>query len=65
MFFANKWPVIGKLYDQIVICDIETEETLFVIDINHNGKNEIYSNENEFMKPIVSGKWSDIKNYFN
>lgn len=65
LMFRNNERINENLFDSISICDIDTLEVLYWITISRSLKNdELYYNKNDFMKPLVSGNWEDIINYF-
>lgn len=70
VFFKNNCPVVGPLYDQFSICDIESGDVLFCVQHLEKGSHgcdkahwEVYSNE-DFSVPVVNGTWKDCLNYF-
>lgn len=70
VFFKNNCPLVGPLYDQFSICDIQTGDVLFCIQHLNRGSHgcdkahwDVYSNDN-FHDPAVSGSWSDCKKWF-
>ncbi len=69
VFFKNNCPMIGNLYDDFRICDIETGDVIYTIvpSCGHNaskGRAEVWGRENDFRKPLATGTWKDIKTYF-
>ena len=71
VFFKNNCPLVGALYDQFSICDIETGDVLFCIQHlekgSHGCKNahwEVYESAFGFEKPVINGKWNDVLKYF-
>lgn len=72
VFFKNNCPCVGKLYDQFSICDIDTDDVLFCCQHLEKGSHgcdkahwEVYANENNFDKPVVSGDWNACRKWFN
>lgn len=68
IFFKNNFPMVGKLYDDFRICDIETGKVIYTIvpeRIRDKQKiSELWGRENGFEEPIITGDWDDIINYF-
>lgn len=71
VFFKNNCPVIGKLYDQFSICDLETGNVLFCAQHLEKGSHgcehahwELYDANKGFREPVVNGSWHDVKKYF-
>ena len=67
VFFKNNCPMVGGLYDDFRICDIETGDVLYTVAPRNphvNGKASVWGEENDFMKPLVTGSWADIKAFF-
>lgn len=67
VFFKNNCPCVGGLYDDFRICDIKTGNVLYTVtprDPHANGKASIWSAENDFIKPLLVGSWTDIKKFF-
>lgn len=69
VWFKNNCPMVGNLYDDFRIADIETCEVIYTIVpssgfTKNKGKAELWGKENDFQGPIVEGTWKDIKNYF-
>ena len=66
VFFKNNRPMSGPLYDDFIICDIETGDVIFTITprSGHNGKSEVWGAENNFKEPLASGEWKDVISYF-
>lgn len=71
VFFKNNCPVVGKLYDQFSICDIETGDVLFCCQHLEKGSHgcgkahwEIYAREAGFEEPVVQGTWKECLKWF-
>ena len=69
VFFKNNCPVNGKLYDDFRICELETGDIVYTItpSCGHErvkGQAQVWSRENYFEKPLVSGTWKEVKAFF-
>jgi len=67
VFFKNNCPLVYNLYDDFRICDMETKEVLFTIQVEHYDQdysNEIWGIVNNFNGPLAQGSMKDIYNYF-
>ena len=71
VFFKNNCPMMGKLYDQFSICDLETGDVLFCCQHLEKGSHgcdhahwEIYDGSVSFETPVVNGTWNEVKKYF-
>ena len=72
VFFKNNCPLVGSLFDQFSICDIESGDVLFCVQHLNKGSHgcdkahwELYDANESFHTPIVSGSWRDVVKYFN
>ena len=69
VWFKNNCPGSGNLYDDLRIADIETGDVIYtIIPANGHtfvkGKAEVWGRENNFVQPLVSGTWKDVKAFF-
>ena len=66
VFFKNNCPLVGNLYDDFRICDIESGDVLYTISPKngHNGKAEVWGEENDFENPLVCGTWREVRMWF-
>lgn len=69
VFFKNNCPMIGSLYDDFRICDIETGDVIYTITPRsghrvNNNRAEVWGRENDFKEPLVTGTWKDVKEFF-
>jgi len=80
IFFKNNCPVVGSLYDDFRICDMETGNVLYTIVPRReykvynrierrmdtdSVKAELWGRENDFQEPLVEGEWMDVVRYMN
>ena len=71
VFFKNNCPMVGKLYDQFSICDMESDDVLFCVQHLEKGSHgcdhahwELYDANVSFKEPVVNGTWREVKKYF-
>lgn len=69
VWYKNNCPCVGNLYDDFRIIDIESQDILFSVvpASGHKalkGRAEVWSHENDFNGPVITGTWKDIKNWF-
>ena len=72
VFFKNNCPMIGALYDQFSICDIENGDVLYCCQHLEKGSHgcdkahwEIYGQEDDFKNTLIEGTWNECKKWFN
>jgi len=70
VFFTNRCPMVGKLFDDFRICDIESGDVQYNIVpssgfARDEGESQVYGKENDFKEPLVSGTWKDVCEFFN
>jgi hypothetical protein len=68
VFFKNKCPMSGSLYDSFSICNIKTGDLLYWVtpSSGHNnlkGKAQVASKDSDY-ETVVSGSWKDVKDFF-
>jgi len=69
VFFKNNCPGTGDLYDDFRISEISNDDVVYTItpSCGHErtkGQASIWGRENGFEKPIITGTWEDVSNYF-
>lgn len=67
VFFKNNCPFCGSLYDDFRICDLETREVIFTIQVNRYDQKhsaELWGQPNNFEGAILEGSIKDVYNYF-
>lgn len=69
VFFKNNCPMVGSLYDDLRICDMETGNVIYTVipSCGHEsskGEAQVWGEENDFDGPLVSGSWKDVKQFF-
>ena len=67
VFFKNNCPCCGNLYDDFRICDLETREVIFIIQVNRYDQKhsaELWGQPNNFEGAILEGSIKDVYNYF-
>lgn len=73
VYFKNNCPVIGSIYDSILVLDTDTNEVMFTIIPRRIIKDdsmkpkciaEVYSSENNFKEPMAAGTWHDVRKWF-
>lgn len=70
IFFKNNAPMVGKLYDDFRICDIQTKDVLYCVTpaegyTASKGQSSVWGRENDFKAALVQGSWKDVLNFFN
>lgn len=57
VWFKNNWPLNGPLYDDFRIAEIETNVTVFIVQIKNfieDARYTVYGSINDFEKPLFS-----------
>jgi len=69
VWFKNNCPLVGPLYDDFRIADIETGDTLFTITINcfrEEKRYTVYGRKNDFLDPLFeTDKSRELVNWLN
>ena len=69
VFFKNNCPMMGRLYDDFRICDLNSGDVLYTVvprsgHDSMKGSGEVWGKENNFSSPLLQGSWREIKNFF-
>lgn len=69
VFFKNNCPMMGRIYDDFRICDMETGDVIYTIipSCGHSatqGVAKVYGRENDFKEALVYGSWKNVKEFF-
>jgi len=69
IFFKNNCPMVGPLYDDFRVCDLDADgAVLYTIsfgDKRQEGFVQVWGVDNDFNGPLVDGTWREIKKFFN
>ncbi len=69
VYFQNKLPMVGRLYDEFDIGDLKSGRVHLIVTPKsglkiNKGRAEVHGIENCFSKPLVEGTWEDVLAYF-
>jgi hypothetical protein len=70
VLFKNNYPCNGRIYDDFRICDIKTNDVIYRV-IPHSGywqtegQSIVWGRENDFKEPLVTGRWEDVRKFFD
>ena len=48
--------MMGPLYDDFRICDLETGNVIYTVVPSYNGQSEVWGSANDFKEPLFEGK---------
>ena len=68
VFFKNNCPMMGSLYDDFRICELETGDVLYTVSPRNafeKGKCTVYGRENDFDEPLIIGTAKEVVDWFN
>lgn len=68
VMFKNNCPVAGSKYDDLRIIDADGDVKYTIVPSSGfsatKGQAQVYGIENQFQRPLVVGKWADVKKFF-